>query len=140
MIKHISQLHISDKEEYSKNDSEDSEEDCQTTSYSNDFTAKNFKQNFNQLSNVKRITISEQFKHSLKMDENTLFSKIYNKHLNTGSFSSCRSLVIWKPPHISLDNILSVYASKTSDDELTNISQLENEGKAIKSSSAMEID
>lgn len=118
MIKHISQLHISDNEDSTPDSESSEEEDCHHETLPRlryDLSQNTFKNKLSQqLNNVKKITIAEQFKSRLRMDDDLLFAKIL-KHANTEPFSSCRSLVVWKPPPVSLDNILPVHSSKAED-------------------------
>lgn len=109
MIKHISKLQISD-------DHSDYETDEDSAIEDNDFGCETSFEpgKLSDLSNIKKITIVEQFKNRLRTDDDFFFAKLFNKHNKS---NACRSLVVWKPPPISVDNLLLTPATTADADE-----------------------
>lgn len=109
MIKHISKLQISD-------DHSDYETDEDSAIEDNDFGGETSFEpgKLSDLSNIKKITIVEQFKNRLRTDDDFFFAKLFNKHNKS---NACRSLVVWKPPPISVDNLLMTPATTADADE-----------------------
>lgn len=109
MIKHISKLQISD-------DHSDYETDEDSAIDDNDFGGETSFEpgKLSDLSNIKKITIVEQFKNRLRNDDDFFFAKLFNKHNKS---NACRSLVVWKPPSISVDTLLLTPATTADADE-----------------------
>lgn len=136
MIKHISKLRISD--DHSDYETEESDDELAGTSFGGGGTSYVPEPGkLCDLSNAKKITIAEQFKSRLRADDDLFFARLFNKHTKS---NACRSLVVWKPPPISVDNLLM--STPEEPEELSaDIGRSEDKPKIIAASlPTMEID
>lgn len=111
MIKHISQLHISDSDDFQL-DEDSIDDELPSTSYRVNMTSQELE---DRLKNAQKITIAEQFKNSFKDSDNEIIPKLLLERMK----QPCQSLVLWKPPVLPpyLISQDSCSNSATSDEE-----------------------